>query len=156
MKDDYSLIVLVLITVGLSLLLWKYQQNGGGSEDGQFQFADPYVFDPKDWAPNILKPDDPGFQPNPYLSPADFNKAYTAGIAAQNAAKQYATATTNYQKMLQNLPTTGANIQKIDAAKKATDAAYSKAQSARKDFYGRRALLNDANKKMLAKRLSKP
>ena len=40
MKNDYSLIVLVLITVGISLLLWKYPQNGGSGE-GQFHYLAP-------------------------------------------------------------------------------------------------------------------
>lgn len=202
MKNDYILIVLVLITVGLSLLLWKYPQNGGGRGDGGgFYFADGDVpFNPNappirptvpnsdindvfgynqvaPWVggpprpygandPNYNPPagyvppkqpkptvDDSGFKPPVLLPPKSI---VNLGIAAQTTAQQYATATTNYQNMLQNLPNTGANIQKVDAAKKAKDAAYAKAQSVRKDFYKQRDTLNAGQQKALAKVLSKP
>lgn len=205
MKNDYILIVLVLITVGISLLLWKYPQKGGGSEDGQFYFSpwDPpgavmgAPSNPNAHAPSTIPGDIfGGWVPpsNPLNSVpsnwSEIEQAYAAahpprppsgpynpavsyydvqtgsvkpisdivklGITAQTTAQQYATAATNYQKMLQQLPNTDANQQKIKAAQKAKDAAYAKAQSVRKDFYKKRDNLSASQKQQLAKTLSKP
>ena len=173
--------MLVLITVGLSLLLWKYPQPVGGSGEGQFHYASNLLPD-KVWdqaVQDIFGKPDYGYGPssgpyNPavsYYDPetnsvkpipdpnapppivlAPPNSVVQLGIAAQTTAQQYATAATTYN----NLLNTGANAQKVTAAQKAKDAALAKAQSVRKDFYKKRENLNPAQQKALAKILSKP
>lgn len=165
MMGDYILIVLVLITVGLSLLLWKYPQRVRG--DGEFHFTFPETFPDiyPEIPPAVPVTDITNFMTHnqvnlPAGSRFNSDQGLTAvintGIQAQITAQQYATAATNYQQMLQNLPNTSANIQKIKAAQKTKDDAYAKAQSVRKDFYKQRDTLNAFQQKVVKQRLSKP